>query len=50
MNEGGVFAIETMEPMRFLIYESIVLRNELPSHFRRDDIGMVGRRAGGHDD
>ena len=49
MNEGGVFAVETMEPMWFLVYESGVLRHELPSNFRRDDIGMVANRAGGHD-
>lgn len=50
MDEGGVFAVETMEPMWFLVYESVVLRHELPSNFRRDDIGMVANRAGGHDD
>ena len=45
VNERRVFGIETMQPIRVLVHEGIVLRDELPTDFR----GIDGRFVG-HDD
>ena len=48
MNEGGGFGVETMQTIGLLVDKGIILRNELPSNFRRDNVGMNGMRVG-HD-
>lgn len=46
MNEGGGFGVETVQPIGMLIDEGIVLRDELPSDFGRNDIVMQSGRGG----
>lgn len=42
MDKGGGFSVETVQPIRVLIDESIVLGNKLPSDLRRNDIVVNG--------
>lgn len=38
VNERGSFGVETMQSIWLLVHKSIILRNKLPSDFRRNDI------------
>lgn len=43
---SAVLCVEAMQPMRLLVNKSIVLRDELPADFRRNNVrfnGHVGR-------
>lgn len=44
MNEGRGFCVETVQTIGLLVDKSIILRNKLPSDFRRDDRGGGGIR------
>jgi orotate phosphoribosyltransferase-like protein len=53
VNERRCFVVETVESLRRLIHECIILRNKLPTHFGWVDIIMrrivVGRNGIRHD-
>ena len=40
MNERGSFRVKTMESTWLLVHKGIILRNKLPSDFRRNDIAV----------
>lgn len=42
MGKGGVFVVETMEAMGFLVDKGVILGNELPADLGRDDVGVAG--------
>jgi hypothetical protein len=52
MHESGAFSVETMQTIGLLIDKGIILRNKLPSNFRRNDVAVNGRRRcrSSHDD
>lgn len=38
VNECGSFGVKTMESIWLFVHKGVVLRNKLPSDFRRNDI------------
>ena len=42
VNECGSLGVETMQTIRVLVHEGVILRDELPADFRRIDGGLVG--------
>jgi hypothetical protein len=46
MDEGGIFVVKAVQPMRFLVDEGVVLRHELPSDFRRHNAVVLGVAGG----
>jgi hypothetical protein len=46
VDESRIFVIKTVQPVRFLVDESVVLRHELPSDFRRNNTVVLGVAGG----
>lgn len=46
VDESRVFGVKTMKPVGLFVYKGVVLGDKLPADFRRDDVGMNGRRGG----